>query len=264
MSNKFAYSLRAEHLRTHVERIYRISPNGNTVNTSYLSLPTGTFRLGFNLAKRGYATDGATGHVDYPTNLLRGCASKPVVVQELRQQEQYSVVFKPFGLSRFTKVAVQELAREEVAAVDVFGVEATELSEKLCESSDSDKNFEMIESFLLKKFAPANTQMVEQALELINRGVYNVSQISSAIYCEERTLRRHFKKFMGISIKEQVRLVRLNKVWKDLTGDTEKKSLDVAFDNGFTDQAHFNNELKKLTGLTPREVRQIRIADHYQ
>jgi len=122
----------------------------------------------------------------------------------------------------------------------------------------------MIESFLLKKFAPANTQMVEQALELINRGVYNVSQISSAIYCEERTLRRHFKKFMGISIKEQVRLVRLNKVWKDLTGDTEKKSLDVAFDNGFTDQAHFNNELKKLTGLTPREVRQIRIADHYQ
>lgn len=259
--NQVSYRPQLILLQRHVKRIHKVIPS--TANQhEYLSVPTGGFRLALNIHKKATPTNGGRAQALGPV-LLRGSDAAPVTVKPLADQEQYSVIFEPYGLASFTRIPLTELATESLDGSDVFGAAINDLREELLEFPDDLRNFQRIEEFLLRSYQPSKIELVSSAMELIESGQYFVQDICSILGCEERTLRRHFKKYTGVSVKRAIQLHRLGCVWKVMKSNPDVPNVEIAYNHGYSDQSHYNHELRQLTGLTPKEIRSFDQAAHY-
>jgi AraC-like DNA-binding protein len=81
----------------------------------------------------------------------------------------------------------------------------------------------------------------------------SVAAIARHVGVNERSLRNHFRARLGVSPKRMLRIARLNRAVRALhpLGWGEREHRDVRLE--FFDDAHFHNEFRLLTGLTPRE-----------
>jgi AraC-like DNA-binding protein len=81
----------------------------------------------------------------------------------------------------------------------------------------------------------------------------SVAAIARQISVNERSLRNHFRAWLGVSPKRMLRIARLNRAMRALHplawGEAEHDDVRLEF----FDDAHFHNEFRLLTGLTPRE-----------
>jgi len=66
-----------------------------------------------------------------------------------------------------------------------------------------------------------------------------------------RSLRRYFKKRVGLSPKTLSRIVRVNYVWNEIKSQNSIDFQRLIFDGGYFDQAHFINDFKLITGESP-------------
>ena len=82
-----------------------------------------------------------------------------------------------------------------------------------------------------------------------------VAAVAHRVGVNERSLRNHFRARLGVSPKRMLRIARLNRMMRTLNpfGWGETAHGDVRLE--FFDDAHFHNEFRQLTGLTPREFR---------
>jgi len=84
-----------------------------------------------------------------------------------------------------------------------------------------------------------------------NRGM-NVSQLCRALGCHRRTLERHFKDF-GLTAEDLKMASALAGATNSLWG---KSSLaEIAFEHGFSDQAHMTRAFRHACGLPPSVLR---------
>jgi AraC-like DNA-binding protein len=67
----------------------------------------------------------------------------------------------------------------------------------------------------------------------------------------ERQLQRLFKTTVGIGPKLYSRIVRFRMAYEKAQSERKTSWTDVAYDHGYTDQAHFVKDFKTFTGLTP-------------
>jgi AraC-like DNA-binding protein len=76
-----------------------------------------------------------------------------------------------------------------------------------------------------------------------------------------RTLQRNFKKEVGVSPKEFLRIKRLNAIEQKMSQNVNVFEIIADFD--FTDQAHFIKDFKQLRNITPSEIvkRKLLLSD---
>lgn len=75
-------------------------------------------------------------------------------------------------------------------------------------------------------------------------------------YCNEtgistRRLERIFRKYVGVTPHQYKNIVRFECTSRDVMYDKEKSLIDIAYDNGYSDQAHFTNVFKSYTNTAP-------------
>nr|WP_238937661.1 helix-turn-helix domain-containing protein [Pseudoalteromonas sp. S16_S37] len=70
-----------------------------------------------------------------------------------------------------------------------------------------------------------------------------------------RQIERDFKKWLGITPKHLQRVIRVHQTLKVLKANPTLSLADVAYINGFTDQAHMTRELQQMAQITPRRYR---------
>lgn len=75
-----------------------------------------------------------------------------------------------------------------------------------------------------------------------------VSDLSSQIFWSSRQINRYFQSQFGISLKEFLKIVRCHASYENISNGHLNPSAD------FFDQAHFIKEIKKYTGVTPKEL----------
>lgn len=83
-----------------------------------------------------------------------------------------------------------------------------------------------------------------------------VSQVANYFGYNEKYLTTFFKQRAGISIKQYILQVKMDRAKADLSETTEPVS-QIAFRLGFTDAHNFSNAFRKVTGLSPSEYRDI-------
>lgn len=84
-----------------------------------------------------------------------------------------------------------------------------------------------------------------------NRG-YNVTRLCRALGCKTRTLQRHFKNF-GLTPQDMKMASALAGATNSLWG--QSSLTEIAFEHGFSDQAHMTRAFRHACGLPPSVLR---------
>ncbi|WP_343690474.1 AraC family transcriptional regulator [Chitinophaga sp.] len=83
-------------------------------------------------------------------------------------------------------------------------------------------------------------------------GQISIYELSKRNFTTVRQLERYFKKYIGLSPKEYVNIIRFQHALTIIkNSDKDRSLLDIAFECGYYDHAHLTNEIKRHTGLSP-------------
>ena len=207
-------------------------------------LPTGTSELVFRLDASGHATAGIT-----------GARSESVLLDTLTPFSVVAVHFKPGGAFPFLPVPADDLQDGHATLEDIWGTDATSVSDRLWESSSPGTRFEILEEVLLTAARGhfERHAAVRYALDVFarSRGTCSVTAVVDRIGLSARRFGELFRAEVGMSPKMFCRVRRFNAVLARTEGRTDVDWADVALSHGYFDQAHFNHDFRAFAGLSP-------------
>jgi AraC-like DNA-binding protein len=93
-------------------------------------------------------------------------------------------------------------------------------------------------------------QRKQQLFDLIydSKGTITVIELSQKTFWNSRQINRYFNEWFGLSLKSYCNIVRMSTSFKAISEGKLFPELD------YTDQNHFIKEIKKYTGVTPKEL----------
>jgi len=102
-------------------------------------------------------------------------------------------------------------------------------------------------------------KMVRYAIDQIYslRGTVNVKDLSDSIGYSEQHIRRKFESYIGFSPKQFCQIVRFQNTLDKYLERNGEDLLDIIYENGYYDQAHFIKGFKKFIDLTPKQYKKI-------
>lgn len=123
----------------------------------------------------------------------------------------------------------------------------------------------LFERTLLKVKRKEPDQEVSKVVREIikTEGQCKVADLVQQAFVSERQLQKRFRKAVGLSMKELARVFRLRAALVQLVLQ-EQGILDISFDKGFYDQAHFLHEFQIFARQKPEQVkRYLRSIQHH-
>ena len=151
--------------------------------------------------------------------------------------------FKPGGLPLFFDSPLCEMVDQIIEFRDNTLFSILDLDDFLPQRLD--------QYFLSKKKDKGCVSFMVDIVEE-HQGQLTVDMLARKSNKSNRTLERIFYTSMGIGPKEFINIVRFQRVLKTLrNGKDNGKWIEMAFEMGYCDLAHFIKDVKKHSGLTP-------------
>jgi AraC-like DNA-binding protein len=167
------------------------------------------------------------------------------------------VKFRPGGLRPFVAKPLAAFTNKVFALHEVFGEAARDLDRRVLVHADHQAAIAVIESFLhdLQPLWDDAVELVGRIAERIanDREIKKVEQIVSEFDVSMRKLQRLFGEYVGVSPKWMILRYRMQEAAQRLASATAVEWPAIALDLGYSDQAHFIREFKKLIGKSPAD-----------
>jgi len=189
-----------------------------------------------------------------PDYMVIGLFTKPYVVQFKNLVNVFAIRFKPEGIFNVFGVPASKLRDCYEDMTLILGKGFRDFSHWLKEEKTVIAMINRTESYLLKNLLDRKIERsyVNFAAELIrNSKDAKIEDLSAKLFVSQRQLEREFKSKIGISPKHYQRLTRINEVFRLLNDNQEMDLTSVAYHCGYFDQAHFINDFKGITGVSP-------------
>jgi AraC-like DNA-binding protein len=124
-------------------------------------------------------------------------------------------------------------------------------------SEEYERAVEEIEDFLIgtRLNALFGREQVRAAAKLLYRskGQFRVAELADHCNLSVRQLQRQFDETTGVSPKTLGRIIRFEAIRNRLMSDPNVNLTELAYEFGYTDQAHFIKDFKTFTDRTPGE-----------
>lgn len=217
-------------------------------------LPNSAVAMAFRFrGKNAYLNDKKS--ILLPTATLSGLRRSVRLIHYLPNTSTIVVLFKEAGASAFFKVPLHELYEKSISLDSIFSpTEVSITEEKLSEAKNNPERISIIEQFLVSKlcfFEP--DYLVAKAIAEIyaTKETIRMKALANTVCMSQDAFEKRFRKAVGTTPKKFASIVRMKAVVKQ----TKKHPsfTDLALENGFFDQAHFNKDFKQFTGLSPTE-----------
>jgi len=199
----------------------------------YPVMPDGTQALYFS--KEGVLLGGAFDHVQ--------------TMQLMAPGDYFGIWFYPAGLRHFSKFDLAEIQNQFIDESFIANLRLSSLQQQLYQEQAFIKRIAICEAHLLSQFSLIKVTKFDHALSLAlqNRGNARVQSLSEQVGWSSRHLNRMFLQHTGLSTKSFSQIIRLQSACKALALNAQK-SVDIALDSGYFDQAHFIHSVKKHLG----------------
>jgi AraC-like DNA-binding protein len=165
------------------------------------------------------------------------------------------IAFMPLGITRLLGIPMGEFTDQRIDLHLVLGKEASRLKHQLLESTANHQRIAVLEQFLLKKLyrTTSKTDLVDTAVSAIleRKGILSINRLSDDLCISPRQFRRRFAEKVGVNPKLFSRIKRFNYI-SSLSADSAAW-MDMVYDGGYYDQAHFIREFCEFTGKNPSE-----------
>jgi AraC-like DNA-binding protein len=84
--------------------------------------------------------------------------------------------------------------------------------------------------------------------EIFKKETFNVQELSEKSFLTSRQINRYFNITFGLSLKEYLNIIRCYETYKDISNNK------LSPQSTYFDQSHYIKEIKKFTGVTPKEL----------
>jgi AraC-like DNA-binding protein len=188
-----------------------------------------------------------------PRSFLVGALTRSIHVKPAGRVRTMGVRFRPFGLSAFAEMPMQELTDETTSLADVWKGAAGRLEEALAEAKTDEERARRAERFLLDRLRQGRVDLAIEGCvsEILRaRGQSRMEPLAQRTGLSPRQLERRFKTAVGIPPKSLARIVRFQEVLRRSPG--EGAWAHLALDCGYYDQAHLLRDFRDFVGVAPR------------
>ena len=162
---------------------------------------------------------------------------------------------RPFCLAYLTKEPVHTLPWL-IDTMELFQQTARDFQNKIDNCTASEQMFDEIEKVFLNNILVRDLSLIIHLIKLIDDSAGNIkiTELAKQSGASDRTIRTQFDTHIGCSPKEYIRLVKLKQVAYQLK-HSENSLTSIAHDSNYFDQAHFNHEIRNITGKSPSELK---------
>jgi AraC-like DNA-binding protein len=222
-------------------------------------VPDGCVDIIFNLSH----ARGVCSGVDEPEAAVVGVITRPLRVERPAAAPMLGVTLAPAAARSFLDVPINDLNDKLVDLRALWGRETDDLLDGLRRPSTMLARARQLDAFLARKLAHGRgpDPMVVAAVRLIraHAGRLSMHDLVEQLGVSERGLQRRFRQCTGLSPKGLSRIARVQAVLLRLARErtvarTRASALSwggVAWELGFSDQAHLIREFRAMTGVTP-------------
>ncbi|MDF2694333.1 MAG: Transcriptional regulator, AraC family protein [Labilithrix sp.] len=215
-------------------------------------LPDGAVHLIFNFGDRQAGERGA----ELACSAI-GATCAPTRIVLTGAVEQLCVRLRVGAASAILGVPAGELTDHGIALDAIWGADAAEILERLHAVPHGAARGALLTALLRARVQRAEA-LSRPTLEAVRRisgagGRIRVRDLADDLGLGERRLQQLFHQHVGLSPRAMCRLARFRDV---LARCSQRKQgwAELALEGGFYDQAHFSNEIRTFTGLTPGEL----------
>ncbi|HLU27251.1 MAG TPA: helix-turn-helix domain-containing protein [Glycomyces sp.] len=169
----------------------------------------------------------------------------------------FGVKFRPGGFAAFTGEERAALADWTVTAAAVFGPAAEELDAAV-RGGDDRAAVNAVAGFLTERLPERPDPRYERLLRVVStiledRSITRVDQVAERFSMSIKSLQRLFQAYVGLGPKWLIRRYRMHDAADRLAADPGADLAALAFELGWSDQAHFTHDFKNLIGSPPAE-----------
>lgn len=155
---------------------------------------------------------------------------------------------------------MMELLAQQIPLIDVMS-NSENIIEDMTICTSFYERVNRFEQYMrkLRQDIGKDQKLVRYAIDQIysSRAMVNVHELSDAIGFSEQHIRRKFESYIGFSPKQFCQIVRLQNCLNKYLESDGNNLLDIIYENGYYDQAHFIKGFKKFINLTPKQYKKF-------
>lgn len=193
---------------------------------------------------------------DSPAFTLIGLFNKPYYVHFPHYVKVFGIRFYPDGLRNIFGIAPAEFLSTYEDGVAVLGKSLHEFCCGIRTLNSPQHQVELANTFLTRRRASRvkRYDYTHTAMEIIRsvQGISDYQQVTDQVPISRRQLQREFKSLYGMTIKDYMRLTRMNAIHRYMHS-TQTGLTQLPYELNFTDQSHFIREFKHYVGMAPKK-----------
>ena len=166
------------------------------------------------------------------------------------------VHFRVGRMPNFTNISPCELVNTMIELPHIYDLDGDTIGDWLLRRKTTDLRKSLIEKILgnVNVSRVLSDKTYENAIALIDArdGQIQVGELARILNVSNRTLERKFRHILGIPPKKFAKLVRFQRVLEKLRSSSVSGNLiDIAYEFGYADQAHFILDFNAMSGISP-------------
>jgi AraC-like DNA-binding protein len=228
-------------------------------NNKGVGFPKTAMSLVFNLndSFKLFADSTFSIYTDYKKYWVAGLQIQPTYVESYGESKMIVIQFKTLGAYAFLNQPLQYFTNQYTNLDCIFKNEADDTWEQLQEAKTVNEKFLVTENFLYRKLLTTKTprDKLVSSFDFLfkNRGHVSIEEICKQNNISRKHLNNLFQEYLGISPKMLSSLSRFQSILHRVSNSKPGKLTSIAYELDFFDQAHFNNNFKRFTGLKPND-----------
>lgn len=175
---------------------------------------------------------------------IRGLDTVPSAINIPVATKMFSIGFKLLAVEYLFGDSIKDVLNGGKNLSDkIWQFEETDLNtfENFCR-----KATQIIKGIFIENIDNRKTKLFD--LIYSSKGSLSVQELSDNVFWSSRQINRYFNQQFGISLKAYCNILRFGSSFKPISEG------NLFPDQNFTDQNHFIKEIKKYSGVTPKEL----------
>eukprot|EP00903_Cladosiphon_okamuranus_P001489 g1487.t1 len=192
---------------------------------------------------------------DAVPSFVAGLCGTPVFIRSNGEASCFQVNFTPLGARRFFNLPMDELTGRMLPASDIIDAETAEFVRQIedlnCWTDRLRLGLDFVCGRLRKRLEPATRSEAAYRQLLRSGGQKPISALAEDLGWSRKHLVAQFRKDIGRPPKAVARVIRFNQLFHLATSRQNTNWSGIAFDCGYSDQAHLIRDFVEFTGFSP-------------
>lgn len=228
---------------------------------NYIQTLPPTFATGliffFYQEEKIYSINEKAGHLELNECTLLGPMNTVIKNKNFRSLKIFRAIFNPGGFNATFDLPMKDFLNLYADPVHAVDKNISDIYDRMRNNPIPKFCIHVFEEYLIKKLRFKNkSTLFDDLLFTLKRNKsirYKAKNLAQYTGWSEGHLNRKIRDEFGLSTKTFLNIHRFTNIWKKIHYMPNIEILDLAYDFSYTDQAHFSNHFKLLSGYSPKK-----------